>query len=58
MPKITDILKSIFRKFNMDIVFQNLALKNLPGTQKDKVPQQNKPGICEISYGDCDVKCI
>lgn len=57
VPEITNKLKDVFKKNNMEIVYSNnFKLKNLLGSTKDKVESLEKPGIYQITCAICGLK--
>lgn len=55
VPKLTNKLKTVFRRNNMEMVFaNNHKLKNILGTTKDKTETLKKSGIYSVKCGDCD----
>lgn len=54
-PEITNGLKSVFHRNNMQLVFSNpFKLKNQLKTIKDKTDKLDKPGIYRLTCSDCD----
>lgn len=59
IPEITNKLKSVFKKHNMEIVHSsNGKLQNLLVNLKDKTDPLKKSGIYEISCNECEQKYI
>lgn len=53
-PTITNKLKKVFNKQNIDLVFANDGkLKHLLGSTKDKTPKEMKSGIYKIECNEC-----
>lgn len=55
IPQITNKLKSIYKKQNLQLVFNNNnKLQNLLHNPKDKIETNNKSGIYKITCNNCD----
>lgn len=55
VPQLTNFLEPIFKKHNIQIVYNNNnKLKNQLGSAKDKINNNDASGIYKVSCGDCE----
>lgn len=58
VPVITDKLKKVFKKFDVELIFTTVKLRQLLVSLKDKTAVFDKSGIYQISCNDCEIKYV